>query len=233
MTRQPAETPPQPIPTFDPVIIWAVHKQKIIAGVLMLIVILLGAGLFFGLKTINDQKAEAAYAAADSVEGWESVIREFPNSVAAGNSYLRIGEAQRDVGKLPESDAAYGTFVQQFSKHPLLVAGHMGLAANAEIENHPDKALEAYKNVADQFPNSYLAPMALFEQARLTEEKGDLKQARQLFETVVRRYPESALSSEAGRRAGRIEDKLAQPTTDSKPAAATSPSPSAAKSPEP
>jgi len=235
MTSQPAETPPQPIPTFDPEIIWAVHKQKIIVGAVVLVAILLGAGIFYGLKTINDQKAEAAYAAADSVESWQNVTREFSNSVAAGNSYLRIGDAQRDAGKLPESDTAYDTFVHQFSKHPLLVAGYMGLAANAEIENHPDKALETYKGVADQFQNTYLAPMALFQQARLTEDKGNLKEAQQLFESIVRRYPESTFSSEAGRRAGRITDKLAQPavTTDSKPSASTSPAPSTTKSPEP
>ncbi len=231
MTSQPPETPPQPIPTFDPEIIWAVHKQKIIAGALVLVVLLLGAGIFYVLKTMNNEKAEAAYAAADSIETWQSVVRDFPNSVAAGNSYLRIGEAQRNAGKLTESDSAYNSFVQQFSKHPLLVAGYMGLAANAEIENHPDKALEAYKGVVDQFQNSYLAPMALFQEARLTEEKGNLKEAQQLFESIVRRYPESTFSSEAGRRAGQVADKLALSNkgTESKPA----PSTSATKSPEP
>jgi TolA-binding protein len=235
MTSQPAETPPQPILTFDPELIWAVHKQKIIAGALVLVAILLGAGVFYGVKTINNQKAEAAYAAADSVAGWQSVVQQFPTSVAAGNSYLRIGNAQREAGKLPESDAAYDAFVHQFPNHPLLVAGYMGLAMNAEIENHPDKALEAYKGVADQFQNSYLAPMALFNQARLTEAKGSLKEAQQLFESIVRRYPESIFASEAGRRAGRIADKLAQtPTTaDSTPATSSSPSPSAVKLPQP
>jgi outer membrane protein assembly factor BamD (BamD/ComL family) len=218
MTRQPAETPPQPIPKFDPEIIWAVHKQKIISGVLVLVAVLLGAGVFYTLKTISNQKAEDAYAEADSVEGWQKVTRDFPSSVAAGNSYLRIGETLRDAGKLPDSDAAYEAFVHKFPKHPLLVAGYMGLAANAEIENHPDKSLDAYKTVADQFRNSYLAPMALFQQARLTETKGDLKQARELFESVVRRYPESVFSSEAGRRAGQIADKLAQSKPEEKPA---------------
>jgi TolA-binding protein len=218
MASQPAETPPQPIPTFDPEIIWAVHKQKIIAGALVLVAVLLGAGVFYGLKTVNDQQAETAYAAADTVESWQSVIREFPNSVAAGDSYLRIGEAQREAGKLPESNAAYDAFVHRFTKHPLLAVGYMGLASNAEIENHPDKALEAYKGVAEQFPNSYLAPMALFQEARLTEAKGNLKAAQELFERIVRRYPESTFASEAGHRAGLIADKLAQSKPQEKPA---------------
>jgi TolA-binding protein len=229
MSSQPAETPQQPVSTFDLEIFWAIHKQKIIAGALVLVVALLGTGIFFALKTIKSQQAEAAYAAADSVEGWQKVIRDFPNSVAAGNSYLRLGEKFREDSKLSESDTAYETFIHQFAQHPLLVAGYMGLATNAEVENHPEKALEAYKNLVQQFGNSYLAPMALFQQARLTAAKGNLKEAQQLYESVVRRYPESIFSSEAGRRAGQIADSLAQKNPEKTPA----PSTPAAPSPQP
>jgi TolA-binding protein len=229
MSSQPAETPQRPISTFDPEIFWAIHKQKIIAGALVLIVALLGAGIFYILKSIKTQQAEAAYAAADSVEGWEKVIREFPNSVAAGNSYLRLGEKFREDGKLSQSDTAYETFIREFPQHPLLVAGYMGLATNAEVENHPEKALDAYKNLVQQFGNSYLAPMALFYEARLTAAKGNLKEAQQLFESVVRRYPESIFSSEAGRRAGQIADAFAQKNPDKNagisPPATASPQP--------
>jgi TolA-binding protein len=229
MSSQPAEPPRQPVSTFDPEIFWAIHKQKIIAGALALVVALLGAGIFYILKTIKTQQAQAAYAAADSVEGWEKVIKEFPNSVAAGNSYLRLGEKFREDGKLSQSDAAYGTFIHQFPQHPLLVAGYMGLATNAEVENHQEKALEAYKNIVQQFANSYLAPMALFHQARLTAAKGNLKEAAQLFESVVQRYPESIFSSEAGRRAGQIADTLAQQNPEKN----STLSPPAAPSPQP
>ena len=225
MSSQPAETPQQPVSTFDPEIFWALHKQKIIAAALVLVVALLGAGVFYILKTIKTQQAEAAYATADSIEGWEKVIREFPNSVAAGNSYLRLGEKFRADAKLSESDTAYETFIRQFPQHPLLVAGYMGLATNAEVENHPEKALDAYKNLVQRFSNSYLAPMALFHQARLTATKGNLKEAQELFESVVRRYPESIFSAEAGRRAGQIADALAQKNAPVSPPAKPSPQP--------
>ena len=229
MSSQPAETHGQPVSTFDPEIFWAIHKKKIIAGGLVLVAALLGAGIFYILNSIKTQQAEAAYAAADSVEGWEKVIREFPNSVAAGNSYLRLGEKFREDGKLSQSDTAYETFIRQFPRHPLVVAGYMGLATNAEVENHPEKALDAYKNLVQQFGNSYLAPMALFHQARLTAAKGNLKEAQQLFESVVQRYPESIFSSEAGRRAGQIADALAQKNPDKNAAV----SPPATASPQP
>ena len=228
MTSQPAAQPSQPLPTFDPEIFWALHKQKIIVGAIVLVLVLLGGSIYLGLQAIKDQKAEAAYAAADSVEGWQAVIHEFPDSIVAGNSYLRIGSKLRDDGKYPESDTAYESFVHHFPKHPLAVAGYMGLAANAELENHPDKAVDLYKEVATQFSTSYLAPMALFQQARLVEAREGLKEAQQLFESIVRRYPESSFSGEAGRRAGRLADKLSQQAPKPSPAA-----PTTEKSPEP
>ena len=233
MPSQPAAQPSQPLSTFDPEIFWALHKQKILVGAFGLIAVLLGGSVYLGLQAVKAQKAEAAYAAADSIEGWQSVIREFPNSIAAGNSYLRIGSKLREDSKYPESDTAYESFVRNFPNHPLLVAGYMGLAANAELENHPDKALDQYKEVATQFSSTYMAPMALFQQARLVEGKGQLKDAQQLFESIVRRYPESTFSGEAGRRAGRLADRLSQESPQPAPSAQSSSSSISAKPPEP
>ena len=237
MTSQPGAQSSQPLSTFDPEIFWALHKQKILAAAVVLILILFGGSIYFGLQAVKTQKAEAAYAAADSIEGWQAVIREFPDSIPAGDSYLRIGQKMREDGKYSGSDTAYDSFVHRFPKHPLLVTGYMGLAANAELENHPDKALDEYKEVGTQFSSSYMAPMALFQQARLAETKGELKEAQQLFESIVRRYPESSFSGEAGRRAGRLADKLSREAPKPSPAAQTAtsplPSPIIGKSPEP
>jgi tetratricopeptide (TPR) repeat protein len=237
MSSQPAAQPSQPLSTFDPEIFWALHKQKLLIVAAVLIITLLGGSIYFGLQAVKAQKAEAAYAGADSIEGWQAVIREFPDSIAAGNSFLRIGSKLREDNKYPESDTAYDSFVHRFPKHPLQVAGYMGLAANAELENHLDKALNEYKEVGTQFGSSYMAPMALFQQARLAETKGELKEAQQLFESIVRRYPESTFSGEAGRRAGRLADKLSQETPKPNSSAQTTssplPSPTSAKSPEP
>ena len=228
--------PSEPVSTFDLEIFWTLHKQKILIGAALLIVALLGGSIYFGIQAIQSQQAIAAYAAADSVEGWQAVIRRFPNSIAAGNSYLRIAVRLREEGKYQESDSAYDSFIHHFPKHPLLVDGYMGLAANADLEKHPDKALEYYKDVTIKFGNSYQAPMALFQQARLTETKGQLKEAQQLFESVVQRYPESVAAGVAGREAGRLGDKIAQQIAKPKPTAENqaSPvqSPSTANSPE-
>jgi tetratricopeptide (TPR) repeat protein len=229
MTSEPPAAEPSSS-SIDREVFWLLHKQKILAGAAALLVVLLGYAVYLGIQTLQTQKAEQAYATADSIDAWRAVIRQFPGSMAAGNAALRIAMKLRDDGKLPDSDAAYEAFVHDFPKHPLVVNGYMGRAANAETENNPDKALEQYREVTTRYPNTYQAPMALFHQGRLTEAKGQLKEAQQLFERVVQRYSNSVAAIFAEQEAGKLNDRLA-PATAPSPSANPAASPSASASP--
>jgi outer membrane protein assembly factor BamD (BamD/ComL family) len=229
MTSEPPAAEPSSS-SIDREVFWLLHKQKILAGAAALLVVLLGYAVYLGIQTLQTQKAEQAYATADSIDAWRAVIRQFPGSMAAGNAALRIAMKLRDDGELPDSDAAYEAFVHDFPKHPLVVNGYMGRAANAETENNPDKALEQYREVTTRYPNTYQAPMALFHQGRLTEAKGQLKEAQQLFERVVQRYSNSVAAIFAEQEAGKLNDRLA-PATAPSPSANPAASPSASASP--
>jgi outer membrane protein assembly factor BamD (BamD/ComL family) len=258
MTTQPMAEPTQPVPTFDPEIFWEFHKKKIILGAIVALLVLIGGGGYVLFQTIQNQKAAAAFSSAGSIDGWKAVINQFPSSVAAGNSYLRIAGQLRSDGKYQDSDGAYDTFVHQFPKHPLLVTAYMGLAANAELEKDARKALDHYKKITDQFGSSFEAPMALYNQGRLTEEiatatdqskeasQSGLRQAQTLFESVVTRYPTSIAAQIAEPEAKRLAEKIAQesstapapsaPAGSASPAAGSSPAASAspiARTPEP
>jgi TolA-binding protein len=220
--------PSRPISSFDPEVFWALHKQKIVLGAVLAVLILLGGSVYFGIQAIQTQNAEKAYSRADTIEAWQAVIRQFPNSVAAGNAYLRIASKLREDGKYGESDSNYETLIRQYPKYPLVVNGYMGLAANAELEKNLDKALDDYRKVIALFGNSFQAPMALFHQARITAAKGNLKEARTLYESIVQRFPESIAAGIASREAGELADQL---SAQEKPNSAATPSSSpAAKS---
>jgi tetratricopeptide (TPR) repeat protein len=228
MTSQPMAEPSQPISSFDPEVFWALHKQKIVFGAALAVLVLLCGSIYFGLQIIQTQNAEKAYSAAQSIEAWQAVIRQYPNSVAAGNAYLRIGAKLREDGKYPESDTNYETFIRQFPKHPLVVNGYVGLTANAESEKNPDKALEYWRRVATLFGNSFQAPMALFHEARITAAKGQLKEAQALYESIVQRFPESTAAGIASHEAGSLGDRVAAPP---KPQSAEKPAGSASTTP--
>ena len=228
--------PSQHISAFDPEVFWALHKQKIVLGAALAVLFLLCGSIYFGLQIIQTQNAEKAYSAAQSIEAWQGVIRQYPNSVAAGNAYLRIGAKLSEEGKYSESDTNYETFIRRFPKHPLAVNGYMGLAANAELEKNPDKALQYWRQVVTLFGNSFQAPMALFHEARITAEKGQLKEAQALYESIVQRFPESAAAGLASHEAANLTDRVAalsKPQSAVKPAssASTTPTGSASETP--
>jgi tetratricopeptide (TPR) repeat protein len=231
----------EPAPSsFDPIVFWSLHRTKIIYGAAAVALLLVIFGMVIGYRAVQTQKAEVAFAAAEISGDWQSVISHYPGSTAAGNAYLRLAAKLAADGKYSESDSAYQSFLRDNHDHPLLVNGYMGLAQNAENEKSPDRALQGYAKVVNQFGTSYLAPLALFHQARLTRDKGQLKEARELFEKVVQNYPGSFVTALASQAATELNEKLnpqpptpAQAAGTASPVASTSPSPAPAANASP
>jgi hypothetical protein len=110
----------------------------------------------------------------------------------------------------------------------------MGLAANAEQEKNPDKALEYYRKSVALAGTSFQTPMALYHEARITAARGQLKEAQTLYESIVQRFPESTAAGIASREAGSLADKLSaqqKPAPVAKPAALAKPTGSASATP--
>jgi tetratricopeptide (TPR) repeat protein len=189
-------------------VFWALHGKKIVIALIAGLAVLIGLGAYIGWQTLRSTQAEAAYDSATNIEGWQKVIDRFPGSIAAGNALLRIAAQQANDGHYPDSDKTYQRFVREYPKHPFAVNGLMGLGTNAEAETKPDEAIKYYTDIASKFGTTYLAPMALLSQARLTEGKGQLKEARQLYEMVVQRYPQSVVAQIASVEASRLNEKL-------------------------
>jgi TolA-binding protein len=223
---------PAPSP-FDPIVFWSLHRTKIIYGSVAVALLLVIAGIIIGYRAVQTQKAAAAFAGAEANGDWQSVISHYPGSIAAGNAYLRLAAKLAADGKYSESDHAYQSFLRDNHDHPLLVNGYMGLAQNAENEKSPDRALQGYGQVVTRFATSYLAPLALFHQARLTRAKGQLKEARELFEKVVQNYPGSFVTPLASQAASELNEKLnpPQPPTPAQAAGSASPAPAASAPP--
>jgi TolA-binding protein len=73
-----------------------------------------------------------------------------------------------------------GTFAEQRS---------LDLEASIAYEKKEfEKAAERWTSLADRFPRSYLAPLALYNAAAAWEEKGERAKARASFERVLKTY---------------------------------------------
>lgn len=229
--------------TIQVELFWARHGKKVLIGVALVFLVLIGIGAYIGYQAVRNARAAKAFASAHDINGWQSVIKRYPGTVAAGNANLEIAAAQATSGQYSESDKTYQTFVKGYSGHPLFVNGIFGQASNAEAEGKTDDALKFYSDISSHYSSSYLAPMALYFHGRLTEKNGNLKEALQDFEDVLQRYPQSVIVVLARKDADRLTAKLglnvqAQPspsvasTSATPPASQASPNPSASVTPE-
>lgn len=189
---------------------WARHGKKVLVGSALVLLILLGIGAYLGYQAVRNSRAAKAFVGAHDIKGWESVIRRYSGTIAAGNAYLQIAGTQAANGQYSESDKSYQTFIKDYSSHPLFVNALFGLASNAEAEGKTDDALKYYSDISssNRYGSDYLAPMALYYQGRMTEKNGKPKEALQDFEEVLQRYPQSAMAMWARRDADRLTAKL-------------------------
>jgi len=189
---------------------WARHGKKVLVGSALVLLILVGIGAYLGYQAVRNSRAAKAFVGAHDIKDWESVIRRYPGTIAAGNAYLQIAGTQAANGQYSESDKSYQTFIKDYSSHPLFVNALFGLASNAEAEGKTDDALKYYSDISssNRYSSDYLAPMALYYQGRMSEKSGKPKDALQDFEEVLQRYPQSAMAVWARRDADRLTAKL-------------------------
>ena len=94
----------------------------------------------------------------------------------------------------------------------------MAMAANLESLGKSDDALAAYKRLAADDPEGFAAPVALISQVRLLKEKNQNEEAQHVCETILTKYRESLVVSEATRQL-----KLLRPPAETIPSPSASP----------
>jgi len=103
-------------------------------------------------------------------------------------------EEEEDVKKAIEEDILSETGLI-LEKYPRKYAGQRALfiLGNLYFEKEEwDKAAENYKLLADRFPDSYLAPVALVNAAVSLEESGNVEEALSVYESAVTMYRDTS-----------------------------------------
>jgi len=154
------------------VIISKNRKYLIMAAVAFVVIL----GVIGALEYMSRMKADKSVMAAEIIE--EKLM-----------DYMTA--ADDDKGALKEE--LTGLIDSAKSDFSGLYANLRALNAEAQIladEKDWDKAAEAFTAIADKFPKSYIAPVALLNASAMKEESGDQASALMLLERVVNDYKE-------------------------------------------
>lgn len=221
-------------PVLETQVFWDRHKREVFAA---LLIALLAVAAWGGYRLYSDRRDATAanlLTAAKTAADFQKVIALYPGTAAGGSAYLFLAEEQRKEKKFNEADVTLQSFVDKNPKHQLKGTARMAMAANLESLGKRDEALTVYQRLAADDPQGFIAPIAMIAEVHILQEKNQVEEARRVCETILTKYRDSLVASEATRQLRLLKggDEPAKPVvlpvtgTVATPAPATSVAPS-------
>lgn len=169
---------------------WEAHWKKFVAGLIAVVLAILGWGGWSLYRANVGAKSAELYAQADSAEDWSRIAAEFPGSIPAGNAKLRIASALRSEGKFDEALAELERFTSAQPDHPLAGTAWLAVGEIRQLQGNNTAALDAYRVASGRYQQSYTAPLALLAEARILAAEGKTGESRAILESIGSSYPE-------------------------------------------
>ena len=205
-----SETPviPTPLPIDDPMLkwelFWAKNKSAILGAVALLVVGGIALGAWFIYSSLRSTAAQKLLANATGIEGYETVVNQYPGSMPAADALLRLAAAQREAGDIEKSTAAFQKFLEKFPDHPLAGGALLGVGQNQDATGNSDAAVVTYQQVVTQYPKSYAAPFAAYSEGEILLRRYLRDEAVRSFNMVVTQFPQSPAARMASSQLGRL-----------------------------
>ena len=160
----------------------------------------------------------------EAITLYKRVVEEYPRTPTAPLALFNLGNAYLQANEVDAAIEAYKRFILMYgSNASLLGLVHQKLGYAYLLKGDRDEAVKAYSTIL-QIPGALNRDHALFELARLEESQSRPEGAMAHYQELMKTYPNSPFSSEAGIRIKALEVKKspeAQPAAP--PSAATAP----------
>jgi outer membrane protein assembly factor BamD (BamD/ComL family) len=161
----------------------------------------------------------------EAITLYKRVVEEYPRTPTAPLALFNLGNAYLQANEVDAAIEAYKRFILMYgSNASLLGLVHQKLGYAYLLKGDRDEAVKAYSTIL-QIPGALNRDHALFELARLEESQSRPEGAMAHYQELMKTYPNSPFSSEAGIRIKALEVKKspeAQPVAPA-PSAATAP----------
>jgi tetratricopeptide (TPR) repeat protein len=187
-------------PVLETQVFWDRHQKKVWAALFLALFVVAAWGGYRIYTERRDAAAASLLAAAKTASDFQKVMAQYPSTPAGASAYLFLAEEQRKEKKFAEANTTLQSFLDKNPKHELRGSARMAMAANLEALGKPDEALAAYQKLATDDPEGYAAPEAMISQVHLFKEKNQIDEARRVCETVLTKYRDSLMASEATRQ---------------------------------
>jgi len=161
----------------------------------------------------NDpKKAEANLNEAIAL--YKRVLEEYPRTPTAPLAQFSLGNAFLQSNNLDSAIESYKRFISMYGSNvSLLGLVHQKLGYTYLLKGDVDQAAKTYSAILE-IPGALNRDYAIFELARLEENRSKPDEALKHYQDLIKTYPDSPLTSEAAVRVKVLEAKKAsEPST--------------------
>ena len=164
------------------------------------------ATLHLFARTATDPQ-KAATNLKEAIALYQRVVDEYPRTPTAPIAQFSLGNAYLQSNDLASAIEAYNRFISTYGTHvSLLGLVHQKLGYAYQLKGDLDQAAKAYSSILE-VPGAMNRDYALFEVARLEENRSKPDEALKHYQELMKTYPNSPLTSEAAMRVKVIEAK--------------------------
>lgn len=192
-------------------------------GLGILGVAVVAVGSYLGYSYIQDEKQKEGleqsiyafqYFEADSIDraiqgsaqypGLQKIVDEYGGAPIGNSCKVLLGSAYYAKGDIQKGLDNFESFDRE--DNMVSVSALAGIAYGYEEKKDFRQAAEHYLKASETMNNQFTSPGFLQQAARCYEEAGDQEKAREIYQNIKRKYP----NSEVGRNADKYIAKLAK-----------------------
>ncbi len=171
----------------------------------------------------NDPQKAAANL-SEAIALYKRVVEEYPRTPTAPLAQFSLGNAFLQAKDLDSAIESYKRFISAYGSNiPLLGLVHQKLGYVYLLKGDIDQAAQTYSAILE-IPGAMNRDYAMFELARLEENRSRPDEALKQYQDLIKTYPDSPLTSEAAVRVKVLEaKKTSEPATTPTPSAPSQP----------
>jgi tetratricopeptide (TPR) repeat protein len=158
--------------------------------------------IFLGKANLFSEMGDHAKA----VTAYDNLINRFPNSARLAEAYLGKANALYTLEKHPEAIAIYKQLLDQFGSRrelkDVLEKAYFGLAWSYLKIGSIDRAIETFRAVENQSTSAVVKVSALSQIGDAYQDAEDPTKALEVYDKILKEYPESLYSDYVQYRQG-------------------------------
>lgn len=183
------------------------YAQWIVLVVAIVMVGIAGTQWWRSRRASQEMEQFLALSQAFTPEGLEEVVAAFPGTSAAQLALLQQASMLQRQSEFTKALSLYDQFLAENRQHPLRAGAQFNRSLTLEALGRMDEAFAGFSATAE---TDLFFPQALFGQARILEQRGEVDAAVAVYEKIEAQFAEQiwAFQAEEFRKAAKLTGRV-------------------------